>query len=453
MMSELCFSDVAPLLNACVVEDAVINRLVIDSRLVEPGDIFVALKGENFDGDQFVNQAAEQGAVGAIVSCQQAVNIPQLIVTDTQRALATIAGIQRQQFQAPVIALTGSAGKTTCKEMIASILSERGSVLATAGNFNNEIGVPLTLFRLAPEYDFAVIEMGAAKKNDIQYLCDFVKPSIVLVTNALLAHLASFGDQATVAATKGEIFDNLTHKQIAIINSDSPYAQQWIDRAGAAKIMTFSLLDSYADIYTKNSVLADTYSQFDLCVGDQQVSVRLALIGQHNITNAVAAAAAALAAGATLVDVQQGLAKVLPVAGRLKRVVVNSTLTVIDDSYNANPDAVKAAIDVLANEASQNCLVLGVMAELGDRQQALHEEVGAYAKSKAINNLVAIGPFAHDVARGFGEQAKVYDDVTTFIADGCPFCEQGVVLVKGSRSAGLERIVDVLIADSHKEKS
>lgn len=453
MMSALRFSELAPLLDAQLVDDAVINRLVTDSRLIEAGDVFVALKGESFDGNQFVGQAADQGAIAAIVNSQQAVNIPQLVVADTTAALAVIAGLQRQQFLAPVVALTGSAGKTTTKEMIASILSECGSVLATAGNFNNEIGVPLTLFRLTPEHDFAVIEMGAAKKNDIRYLCDFVKPSIVVVTNALQAHLESFGDQATVAATKGEIFDYLTAKQTAIINKDSPYAQQWRNRAGVAKVITFSLLNSQADIYAKNIVLADTYSQFDLCADDQLVSITLGLIGEHNIVNALAAAAAAIAAGVSLVDVQQGLAKVLPVAGRLKRVVVNSQLTVIDDSYNANPDAVKAAIDVLANETVANCLVLGVMAELGDRQKALHEEIGAYAKNKGIKALVAIGPFAQDVARGFGERTKMFDDVGSFLENGISLCTQGVVLVKGSRSAGLERIVDVLIADSYKEKS
>ena len=444
MMTALRLSELHKTLRGELVGDAVAQGVSTDSRHIEKGQLFVALSGENFNGNHFVDSVSQQGAAAAVVSEKQSSQIPQLVVENTQVALGEIAGLQRAQFTGPVIALTGSAGKTSTKEMLANIMSECGTVLATKGNFNNEIGVPLTLLELNQEHQCAIIEMGAAKPHDISYLCQFTKPTIALVTNALQAHLASFGSREVIAKTKGEIYESLTANDVAIVNQDSEYASQWLAQASQARVLTFSLFDHSADIYAKNISEFTTYTQFTLCVGVDSVDVRLALLGRHNIANALAAAAAAKAAGVSLDNIQKGLEKSLAVSGRLNLLRINEHLTVIDDSYNANPDAVKVAIDVLAQSDEQTCLVLGVMAELGAQEKALHYEMGVYAKKKNISHVIAIGQWGEDVVQGYGKGALAFADVTAFENAGLPYCQKGAVLVKGSRSSHMERVVNTI---------
>lgn len=450
MMRALRLSEVRSALPASLqgrlIGDASFDCVGTDTRRLNTGELFVALNGENFNGNRFAVDAAEQGAVAIVVSEQQATSVPQWIVDDTQLALAQIAHFNRQQFNGAVIALTGSAGKTSSKEMLAAIMSERGQVLATAGNFNNEVGVPLTLLNLSAEHRFAVVEMGAAKAGDIAYLCQFAKPTIAMVTNAGCAHLEGFGSVEMIAKTKGAIFASLAADGVAIINADDAFAEQWRAQAEHATVKTFSASDSRADVFAANCQPASLAGlRFDLCANGQQIAIELPLLGQHNIANALAAAAAAIAAGASLQQVQAGLAKVRAVAGRLKLHSVSDDLTVIDDSYNANPDSVKAAIDVLAELSTDSCLVLGNMGELGAQAEELHYQVGAYAREKKIKQLIVIGASAAAVAEGFNDRAIVCESQQQVIVSCQQLCQQGVVLVKGSRSAAMENVVAGLL--------
>lgn len=426
--------------------DASFNQICTDTRHLNTGELFVALSGEHFNGNNFALKAAELGAVALVVSEQQATTVPQWVVSDTQLALAHIAAINRQQFNGPLIALTGSAGKTSTKDMLSAILSECGEVLATAGNFNNEIGVPLTLLNLSSEHRFAVIEMGAAKAGDISYLCQFAKPTIAIVTNAGSAHLEGFGCVEAIAKTKGAIFESLTAEGTAIINADDVFAEQWRAQAGQARVKTFSVSDSQADVFAAHCQPASVKGlRFDLCANGETVAITLPLLGRHNIANALAAATAAIASGASLQQVQAGLAKVCAVAGRLNLHAVNEQLTVVDDSYNANPDSVKAAIDLLADLSPDSCLVLGNMGELGLQAEQLHYDIGAYAGEKNIKQLITLGPSADAVAAGFGGHAVICESQQQVIEICRQQCQQGVVLVKGSRSAAMENVVAGLI--------
>lgn len=451
MISVMKLSDLQTQLGGELHGDALAANVCIDSRSCEKTDLFVALKGERFDGHDFIENI-QHDCAAAIVSDYQALELPQLVVKDTLKSLGNIAGLQRQQFDGLVIALTGSAGKTTTKDMLASILAERGSVLATKGNRNNEIGVPLTLFELENDQQFAVIEMGAAKQGDIAYLCEFTQPNIALVTNALQAHLEGFGSKAVIAKTKGEIYEKLTASDIAIINRDSPYYEQWLQQSASAGCRyNFSLSDQAADVFVKP--ISDTKNNAcEIFYGKTSIVVNLALLGQHNIANAAAASAAAIAAGCSLQEIKVGLEKLMPTAGRMQLQKISQQLSIIDDSYNANPEAVKAAIDVLAAVPEQTTLILGNMAELGEASQALHQAVGEYADQCGINQLIAIGPCAEDVAKGFGENSQAFATIEQYLTMNLPKNHFGMVLVKGSRSAGMERVVKALQALSDNEE-
>ena len=446
MMGALRLSDLQPVLNGQLTGDASFTQVSTDTRQLKPGELFVALSGEHFNGDAFAVKASELGAAAVVVSEAQAVSTPQLVVADTQVALAQIAQVNREQFFGPLIALTGSAGKTSTKDMLASILSECGDVLSTAGNFNNEIGVPLTLLNLSARHQYAVVEMGAAKAGDIDYLCQFAKPTVAIVTNAGSAHLEGFGSIDVIAKTKGAIFEALDDQGTAIINADDQFAPLWKQLAANAAVKTFSLQDPGADVFATDIQPASVKGLvFELHAQGESRAVTLPLLGEHNIANALAASAAAIAAGATLDQVQNGLSKVKAASGRLRLLTVNDQLTVIDDTYNANPESVKAAIDVLASLSDDSCLVLGQMGELGPQTEQLHKEIGVYAGEKNIKQLIAIGPSADAVAAGFGANAKVCKTQQEVIALCRQQCDQGVVLVKGSRSAAMENIVAGLV--------
>jgi len=449
MMGALALRAIAAELNTTLAgDDRSITGVTTDSRQVRTGDLYVALRGERFDGHDFVADVAAKGAVAAIVQDTSAAPLPQLRVDDTRVALGLVARMNRRQFTGPLIGITGSAGKTTCKEMLAAILAQCGATLATHGNLNNEIGVPLTLLRLAPTHRYAVIEMGAGRSGDIAYLCRFAEPDIAIVTAALPAHLEGFGSVDAIAATKGEIFAGLREHGTAIINADSEYETLWRRLAGDRRVLTFGF-DKAAMISASHIVRDAVGVRFTLHTPQGDASIAMNLLGAHNVRNALAAAAAAIAAGAELDQIRAGLAAVKSMPGRLHLCRGIRGERVIDDCYNANPGAVKAAIDVLAEYTGVRRLIIGNMAELGPTAEQLHRDVAAYAATRGIDELWCVGPYApaqvdeyarHSAsvrARAFADNAAVID---AYRAEQIP----AVVLIKGSRSAAMEIIVAAL---------
>ena len=442
MMQAMSLSQLLPHTGGTLTGDAQFRRVHTDTRTIAAGDCFVALAGEHFDGNQFVGDAAAKGAVAAIVSRANVTDMPHLQVEDTRIALGRIARVNRRLFKGVLLALTGSSGKTGTKQMLAAILAQCGDVLATEGNLNNEIGVPQTLLRIEPRHAFAVIEMGASHRGDIAYLCQFAEPDIALLTNVMPAHIEGFGSLDGVAETKAEIFD-VINGGTCIINLDDNYSAQWLNRTTGKQRLTFSLHDDSADIFATGVSQDVTGCRFTLHVAGEQAAVTLPLLGIHNVMNALAASAAAIAAGASLADCVTGLATIKAMPGRLFPIALSNQL-LIDDSYNANPGSVKAAINVAASLSPNSCLVLGHMGELGEQSESLHREVGAYARAQQIKMLWAVGPMAEQVVQAFGEGGRVFQSRQAMI----DACEQGinadVILVKGSRSAAMEKVVEVL---------
>lgn len=464
MMEALSLQAIAAELGAAAVDaDVAVARVATDSRAVAPGDIYVALRGERFDGHDFVAAAAAQGAVAAVVDANtvaaaQSGALPLIGVSDTRVALGLLARMNRRRFNGPVIGVTGSAGKTTCKEMLAAIFAQQGTTLATRGNLNNEIGVPLTLLDIAPEHRFAVIEMGAARAGDIAYLCRFAEPDVAIVTGALPVHLEGFGDVDTVAAGKGEIFSNARPNGVAIVNADSAYAALWRQLAGTRRVLTFGL-DASADVSAR-AVRRGTHGvDFTLVHGAGAIDLALPLLGAHNVRNALAAAAAALALDVPLASIRAGLQSLRPAPGRLQPRRGSNGAIVIDDSYNANPAAATAAIDVLAEYAGRRRLMLGNMAELGPRAEAFHRDVARHAARSTIEQCWFVGPHAaaqvdefsrHDRSVRSDEaaaRARAFADNAALIAACRAEPAFDAALVKGSRSAGMEVVVAALCGD------
>jgi len=428
-------------------EDQVFTGVATDSRVAGAGELFVALVGERFDGHAYLEQARERGAVAALVRVAATAPLPVLEVDDTQRALGLLGAYNRQLYRGPLVAITGSSGKTTVKNMVHAVLSRAGTTLATEGNFNNEIGVPLTLLRLAPGVEYAVIEMGAAKAGDIAWLCELARPTVALLLNAGPAHLEGFGSVEGVAAAKGEIFDGLGAGDTAVINADQSWSRQWRKRAGSAAVVDFGLEQPAAvsarDI--QNRGLEGVAFTASTPAGD--MAIRLALPGVHNVANALAAVAVGLACGVALTSIRDGLESLQPVAGRLRSASVPGGATVIDDCYNANPGSVRAAIDMLAGCPGRRTLVLGAMRELGERSATLHREMGEYARAAGIDRLWGAGPELADCVAAFGAGGRHFDDRAALVA-ALPgeFGPQDTVLIKGSRSAGMELVLHAMQA-------
>lgn len=447
-MGALSLSDIAIAIEAnWASAEASVTAVSTDSRELATGSLFVALRGEHFDGHAFLGAAANAGAVAAVVDTAGSEFIPQLIVSDTLKAYGQVARLNRDRFVnagGKIVALTGSSGKTSCKEMLAAILKQQFSVHATRGNFNNEIGVPRTLLEIEAHHDVAVIEMGAAKRGDIAYLCEFAQPDITLITNAGPAHLEGFGSLQGVAETKGEIYRALTGTGFAVINADDPFSALWREYAGDAKVVNVSLDSTDADVYASNLNVTASGTSFTLhCMGGC-VEVTLPLLGRAMARNALLAAAAAQVAGASLEAIKAGLESLLPVAGRVYP-MVQSWGTLIDDSYNANPASVKAAIDVLAEFPGRRLLVLGVMAELGPDSAVLHREVGEYASTKQIDAVLCCGEQTRHTCEGAGAIGEYYNDKEALLGALLKKVTLGdTVLVKGSRSAGMDSIVDAV---------
>lgn len=448
MMRAMDLVEIAAVLGlAAPARNARFTAVATDSRTLAPGSLFVALAGERFDGHAFVAEAERRGAAALLCSRPVTAGVPLLLVPDTLRALGEIARHNREAFGGPVVALTGSAGKTTTREMIAAVLRTGGPVHATTGNLNNEIGVPLMLLGLDPEARAAVIEMGAGKPGDIAYLGAFVRPDVALVTNALPAHLQGFGTLAEVARTKGEIYDALGDDGVAVLNLDEPFADAWRARIGARRVIGASARgDALADVRAEGIALTAGCAHFRLVSAAGACEVRLAVPGVQQVANAVCAAAVGIALGVAPEAIRAGLQSVVPVAGRMQpRTSVHGAL-LIDDTYNANPGSLRAAIDSLASFDGERVLVLGAMAELGPGSRELHREAGAHARAAGIARVLACGEHAAAVADGFGAGAHAFATQEELIAACRAFDRAGcVLLVKGSRSAAMERVVNALI--------
>ena len=438
----------APLAAQLHGADREILGVSTDSRSLQEGDLFVALNGENFDGHDYVAGLEDSGAAAVLVSSPVAGSLPQLRVADTQQALGLLGGYNRQLYKGPLVAITGSSGKTTVKNMVHAVLSRRGETLATEGNFNNEIGVPLTLLRLRPGVEFAVVEMGAARAGDIAWLCELGRPTVALLLNAMPAHLEGFGSVEGVAAAKGEIFDRLGEGDCAVINADQAWARQWRKRAGAATVLDFAV-EQPAAITARDIQIKGTEGVgFTVSTPAGEVAIRLALPGVHNVANALAAVAVGLACNLSLTEIRDGLESLQPVDGRLRALRSPSGFTVIDDCYNANPGSVRAAIDLLATCPGRRTLVLGAMRELGADSAALHREMGAQARAAGIDRLWGVGPELEVCVDAFGEGGSFFPDRYAALSSLQEQFEPGdAVLVKGSRSAGMELILQALLAD------
>jgi len=420
--------------------DAVFTGVGTDTRTLREGDLFFALRGPRFDGHLFLSEAAAAGAAGAVVSRRIATPLPTLEVEDTRVALGQLAANWRSRFDFPLIAVTGSNGKTTVKNMIAAIMVECGPGCATEGNLNNDIGVPLTLLRMRPEHRFAVIEMGMNHRGEIAYLTQLARPTVALITNAGAAHLEGLGSIEAVARAKGEIFAGLADDGVAVINADDDYAGLWRDLAAPHRCISFAL-DAKADVMAQYAFVADG-STIQLTSQWGEVEMKLPLLGKHNVMNAVAAASASLAAGASLADIRVGLEKLRAAAGRLEIKKGINGARILDDTYNANPASVAAGLQVLRESGGERVLVLGDMAELGEAAPEIHRRVGEMARKLGVQRLLAVGPLSAAAAEAFGKGGRHFDTHEE-CADALLDLLHGdmTVLVKGSRSMHMERVV------------
>ncbi|MFZ6646482.1 UDP-N-acetylmuramoyl-tripeptide--D-alanyl-D-alanine ligase [Undibacterium sp. TJN25] len=430
--------------------DAQISGISTDSRKAGKGDLFVALRGEKFDAHDFLPQVAAQGAAAVVVEYAPAgLGIPALVVPDTKTALAEIARYWRRQFALPVIGVTGSNGKTTVKEMIASILASHAGAdlsLATSGNLNNEIGVPMTVLRLQAEHKAAVIELGMNHPGEITLLASIAEPTVGLVNNAQREHQEFLHTVQAVAEENGTVIRQLPADGVAVFPADDTYSALWhsyAEESGQRRIVTFGLSGD-ADVscsYTPNQFGSDLLMK----IGGQEFTVKLVAAGVHNVRNALAAAACCSAIGVANDVIARGLEAFSPVSGRLQKKQADNGATVIDDTYNANPDSVRAAIDVLAQAGADGILVLGDMGEVGADGAAFHEEIGAYARQRGIGQVLTLGVLAQHTAASFGPAARNFDDIQPLLAalDGS-MAAGSTVLVKGSRFMKMERVIQHL---------
>lgn len=427
--------------------DAGFSGFAIDTRRINRGEVFVALAGEKVDGHEFVAMAARQGAAGALVARWQDVDLPQVVVPDVLAALQDYARDWRQQFDLPLIGVTGSNGKTTTKEMLAAILGQAGPVLATRGNFNNHIGMPLTLCELGDEHRMAVIEMGANHPGEIAELAAIAAPNAAIVTLAGAAHLEGFGSVEEVARTKGAMYEALPEQGLAVINNDDAYAGLWRQMAAHCRQLSFGLQPG-ADVTAQDISGNDSGgSCFMLHSPMGSVAVSIPLPGRHNVMNALGAAAVSLGLGLTPAQVDSGLGGMQAVAGRLRIVPGLHGARIVDDSYNANPVSVKAAIDWLAGQSGRRWLALGDMAELGADAPRWHREVGEQARAAGLDRLLGLGPLSREAVAGFGTGATHYESQAVMIAAlGEALADDVTLLVKGSRSAQMEQVVAGLAA-------
>ena len=425
-------------------EDRAFAGISTDTRTLAAGELFFALQGPNFDGHDYVGIALERGAAGAVVTHQTDNDIPQLCVDDTKAALGRFGAAWRATHDVTVVGVTGSNGKTTLKELIAACLSREATTLATHGNLNNDIGVPLMLARINESHRYAVIEMGANHAGEIAYLVSLANPDVVVITNAGAAHLEGFGSIKGVAHAKGEILENPQRPRAAVLNADDRYFGYWQTRVEDTRCISFGFSDS-ANIRATDITPHATGSDFTLHTGTDSTAISLPLAGVHNVRNACAAAAVALALDVSVDSIRAGLEGVSPVGGRLQPVRGVAGATLFDDSYNANPLSVVAAAEFVAALRGESWLVLGDMKELGDDAAELHREVGEAARASGVDRLFAFGDLASNIAEGFGENARWFASLEALVDELSSDLSADVnVLVKGSRSMRMERVIDAL---------
>ena len=420
-----------------------------DTRTLAPGELFVALRGPSFDGHEFVAQAAAAGAAAAVVDHAVRADLPQLLVADTLQALGAIAADWRSRFDIPVLAVTGSYGKTTVKEMMAAIAATRGEILATRGNYNNEIGLPLTLFRLDEAHRAAVLELGANHQGEIARMTAICRPSVGLVTAAGPVHLEGFGGLEGVARGKGEMFSGLPEDGVAVMNLDSEFVPLWRELAGGRRVVGFGMASEAefrAEDVRQSLDAEGPLLEFRLVTPDGAGEARVRLPGRHNAMNALAAAATTWAGGWSLEEIIGGLSQVQGVRGRMSLKKAPGGALVIDDTYNANPAALQAAIEYVTALPGETWLVLGDMRELGAESVALHAAAGEFARAHGVTRLYALGPEACAAAEAFGD-GRCFDDLEALAAALAGELPGGVnLLVKGSRSMRLEQLVERLVA-------
>ncbi len=424
--------------------DAQLSGACIDTRRLQPGQLFIALPGEQVDGHDFVRRAAALGASGALVSQPVSSDFPQLVVPDVLVAMQQLAANWRREWGGTVVGITGSNGKTSVKTMLAAILARSRSIYATPGNLNNHIGLPLCLLNIRPEQQLAVLEMGASHAGEIAALAAWAAPDYGLITQAGDAHLEGFGGRDQVAAAKGELFQALAPGGLALINADDAYASFWQELAAPTPILRFGRSPE-AEVRALDERNTAAQQQFVLRIGDEAEDVHLSLPGRHSVMNALAAAAVAHALGVSLPEIAHALAQVQPVAGRLQVQQLPNGVNLIDDSYNANPGSLRAALDVLMASPGPRHLVLGDMAELGADGPQLHAQAGLAAAEAGVDQLWACGPLSAEAARAFGHPARSFAqraDLAQALQQ--VLGEGGTVLVKGSRSAGMEQVVALL---------
>lgn len=429
-------------------KDVLFSGVSIDGRTINSGDLYVAIKGERFDGHQFVGQAAQAGAVASMVE-QQADSLNAAVsVKQTRQALGQLAKHWRQRFDFPVVAITGSNGKTTVKELTNAVLSQQYNTLATKGNLNNELGVPLTLLRLRNQHEAAVIEMGANHHGEIAYLTDLTQPSIGLVNNAGAAHLEGFGDLAGVAQGKGEMFANLPATGTAVINADDVFCETWKEMAEHRKIVLFGLSEQ-ADVRATTITSRFGMTSFQLEYQQRKQPVHIPLTGNHNVMNALAAAAIGIECGLSLKQISKGFATVKPVSGRMQILSGLNQSIIINDCYNANPTSFEAALTAMQDLGEERWCVLGDFGELGTDSESLHKELGSMAHRYGVSKLLATGTFTKLSVEAFGEGAEFFESRHELINILKQQLYKGVVvLVKGSRAQKLETIVEALTDES-----
>ncbi len=460
----MMMSQVAQALGATLHgNDVMMTGVSKDTRNIHAGDLYVALKGENFDGHRFITDANFAGAAGMLVSeiYSEAQEISQVQVADTRIALGQLAAHWCQSWRSKkparkLIGITGSNGKTSVKEMCSKVLSDyvgAESVLSTKGNLNNDIGLPMTLLELTEKHDFAVIEMGANHVGEIDYLTSIAKPDVALVNNVGPAHLEGFGSLENIAKTKAEIYNGLSSNGVAIINQDDVFAKFWNDYCVNYKVVGFSMQDNTADVFAKHI----DHGRYQIIAGNEKADLKLSVPGKHNVMNALAATAATLALGVPMKSIAASLSEFTNIQGRLTVATAASGFQVIDDTYNANPLSVSAAIDVLAGmidsvlskSFDKTVLVLGDMAELGDDAEELHAEMGAEAKKSGISALYATGKLSINTVKAFGENGFYFEGKNELInALNENLTGSEVVLIKGSRSAAMEEVVERIL--THK---
>ncbi len=434
-----------------LVGDADFTGISVNSKTLEPHNLFVAWKGETSDGHEFVAEAEKKGAAGFVVEHEIDTKLPYLIVPDAVKALGDIASFYRDQLDIPLLAVTGSNGKTTIKNMLGSIFyyhcdQDNSAFLVSESSYNNHVGMPLTLFKLNKHHRYVIAEMGMNHFGEISYLTHMARPDVALINNAFVSHLEGVGGTIEgVAKAKGEIFEGLKESGIAVLNADSKFYDYWKALAGEHKQLSFSV-DQAADIRATDIRLLPDHSEFVLCASLEKIDIRLPLLGKHNIMNAIAAAAVSIASGVSLENIKKGLDAFKTTDRRLQTYQLGCGATLIDDGYNANPASTKAAIDVLKEISGQKIMVFGDMRELGPDEKKFHREVGEYAKKAGVDKLFTIGDLSKDTVEAFGTGAQhfgshqaLFDALKPLLTDN------SVILLKGSNSMNMKWFIDRLI--------